>query len=715
MGGELFSLFVKLILDTSEFDKKTDESKEKASVFGDVLKADLVGKGISAAINGLKKLGGAVKDFTFNAVNAYGDVEQLRGGIETLFGNSAQKVMADADQAFRTAGMSAADYMDTSIQSASSLIKSLGGDQARAAQLMNMSITDMADNVNKMGTSMEGVQNAYRGFSRGNFSMLDNLALGFSGTKEGMEDLLAEAERVQAANGNMVDYSIDSYADMVEAIHVVQNEMGITGTTSREASGTIQGSIGAMKAAWENLVAGIADPDANFGDLIGNLVDTSTTALDNIVPAVGRTLSGVGVVIRKMAPVVMEKIPEIFNDLAPDLGEAALAMVEYIVDGFSENAGALLDAGIEMVRNLGDGLVEGIPEFLEKALPVIEDFSEMLREGAGTLVDVGIDFILNLAQGMMDSLPTLLEQLPQIVINIAGVINDNAPKLLVGGVKLIYTIIKGIISAVPALIQNFPQIFSAILAVWSALNWLDLGKNVITWIKNGVNTLKTQIPNTIKDIGKKAIEFFKGVNWSTAGSQAIHFITSAIRGLASLIPNALKAIGNAAVSAFKSINWLDLGANIIRGIVTGISSNMSAIANTLMDGVKRAYQAVKDFLGIKSPSRLFRDAVGAMIPRGLAIGIEQKTPEAVKSSEDLAKQLYSPFEGLSAPTMEIPTTTVRPAPAGGSDDLLRAILEFLQTNWNNGEPVPIIIGGQTVGYYDKQLGMRATLARRGVV
>lgn len=713
--SDLFTLVAKLTLDTSEFDKNTDESKEKASVFADVLKADLVGKGISAAIDGLKKLGGVAKDFTANAVNAYGNVEQLKGGIETLFGGSAQKVMADADEAFRTAGMSAADYMDTSIQSASSLIKSLGGDQAKAAKLMNMSITDMADNVNKMGTSMEGVQNAYRGFSRGNFTMLDNLALGFSGTKEGMQDLLAEAERVQAANGNMVDYSIDSYADMVEAIHVVQTEMGITGTTAKEASGTIQGSIGAMKASWENLVAGIADPDANFGELIGNLVDTSTTALDNIVPAVGRTLSGVGVVVRKMAPVVMEKIPEVFNDLAPDLGEAALAMVEYIVDGFNENAGALLDAGIEMVKNLGDGLVEGIPEFLENVLPLIEGFTETLREGAGNLVDVGIDFILNLAQGMMDSLPTLLEQLPQIVINIASIINDNAPKLLVGGVKLIYTIIKGIISAVPALIQNFPQIFQAILAVWSALNWIDLGKNVITWIKNGVNALKTQVPNAVKDIGKKAIEFFKGINWSTAGSQAIHFIVSAIRGLASLIPNALKAIGRTAVSAFKSINWLDLGANIIRGIVTGISSNMGAIASTLMDGVKRAYQKVKDFLGIKSPSRLFRDAVGAMIPKGLAIGIENATPIAEESSEALAKRIYDPFEGLEAPTMEIPTATVEPSRMGNSDQILAAILEFLQTNWNNGEPVPIIIGGQTVGYYDKQLGMRAVLARRGVV
>lgn len=716
MGGELFTLFAKLTLDTSEFDKKTDESKEKTGMFGDMLKANLAGQAISAAIDGLKKLGVAVKDFTAEAVNAYGDVEQLRGGIETLFGDSAQKVLKDADQAFKTAGMSASTYMETSIQSAASLINSLGGNQERAAEMMNMSITDMADNVNKMGTTMEAVQNAYRGFSRGNFTMLDNLALGFAGTKEGMQELIDKANEIrQNKDLDLRDLTIDSYADIVQAIHEVQDEMGITGTTAKEAAGTIQGSVGAMKAAWENLVAGIADPDADLGQLIDNMVETGKTALSNIAPAVERTFNGMGSAITKIAPVILNEVPALISNIAPAMGDAGLSLVTSLGDAIMGAAPQIYEAAMGMIENLSSGLTEGVPKFIENALPLIENFSAVLREGASNLVDVGIDLILNLAQGIMDSLPTLIQQLPQIVINVAGVINDNAPKLLVAGVKLIVMLIKGIASAVPTLIQNFPQIFQAILAVWSALNWLDLGKNVITWIKNGVNALKTQIPNAIKDIGKRAIEFFKGINWSTAGSQAIHFIASAIRGLASLIPNALKAIGNAAVSAFKSINWLDLGANIIRGIVNGISSNVGAIVDAAKNAAKRAFDAAKDFLGIKSPSRLFRDAVGAMIPRGLAIGIEQQTPEAVKSSEDLAKQLYSPFEELSAPTMEIPTATVRPAPTGGSDDILRAILEFLQMNWNNGEPVPIIIGGQTVGYYDRQLGMRATLARRGVV
>ena len=648
MGGELFSLFAKLTLDTSEFDQNTDRAKEKASVFGDVLAADLVGKGISLAFDGIKKLGGAIKDFTTDAVMSYGEIEQLRGGIETLFGESAPKVLADADQAFKTAGMSASQYMDTSIQSAASLINSLGGDQAKAAELMNMSITDMADNVNKMGTSMEGVQNAYRGFSRGNFTMLDNLALGFAGTKEGMQELLDKAQEISG-----IKYDISSYADIVEAIHVVQDEMGITGTTSREAAETIQGSLSSMKSAWENLVAGIADPDANFGELITNFTDSAETALDNVIPAVGRTLSGIGVVIKKLAPVALEKIPEIFNDLAPDLGEAALAMVEYIMDAFMEQGGKLLDAGIEWITQLGDGLVEGIPNMLETVLPLIEQFSEFFREGAGNLVDVGIEFILNLVQGIMDSLPMLIEQVPQIIINFAGAINDNAPKLIVGGVQLIGMIINGIISAIPTFIANIPKIFEAFLAVWSALNWLNLGKNVITFIKNGIEQLQTQLPEALKNIGNKAIEFFKGINWSTAGTDAINFIKTAITGLSSLIPNALRAIGQAAVNAFKSINWVDLGMNVIRGIVNGITSGIGWIKDAAKSAAQSALDAAKNLLGIESPSKVFREQVGKMIPAGLSIGIDEGAVDAIRSAENLSKSVFKPFEDLDAPVIGV--------------------------------------------------------------
>lgn len=713
MGGELFTLFAKLLLDTSEFDKNTDQAKERASTFGEVLKADLVGRGIAAAVNGLKELGKTTIDFAKNAITSYGEVEQLRGGIETLFGDSAQKVLADADQAFKTAGMSAADYMDTSIQSAASLINSLGGDQAKAAELMNVSITDMADNVNKMGTSMEGVQNAYRGFSRGNFTMLDNLALGFAGTKEGMQDLLDKAQEISG-----VKYDISSYADIVEAIHVVQEEMGITGTTSREAAETIQGSLNSMKSAWENLVAGVADPNADMGALVGDMVNSAETALNNILPAAERALGGLGNVVGAMIPAIASKVPEVMKaggallqglvdgianaasqvdfkyavvplilgltykikDAAGALTKAGIELIKGLGAGVSENADyftgifsvifdnlysavtenvpLLFEAGLEMLQSLGQGIGENIPTFLENVLPLIEQFSEFVREGAGQLVDVGIEFILNLVQGIMDSLPMLIEQVPQIIINFAGAINDNAPKLLDGGVKMLGMILTGIINSIPTLIANIPKIFEAVFAVWQALNWINLGKNVIDFIKNGIEQLMTNIPQALKDIGNKAIEWFSGVDWAGVGKNVIDFIKTAILGVATLVPQAILDIANQAWEWFNDVDWYSLGSNIIDGIVNGLNAGIDWIKEKARSVAESALNAAKNVLGIESPSKVFRDEVGKMIDRGLSIGIDRNSVDVIESAENLSKSLLRPFEGLEAPTIEVGTQNV---------------------------------------------------------
>ena len=667
MGGELFTLFAKLLFDTSEFDKKTDESKEKASVFGDVLKADLVGRGISAAVNGLKELGKSTIEFAKNAVTSYGEVEQLKGGIETLFGDSAQKVLADADQAFKTAGMSATDYMNTSIQSAASLIKSLGGDQAKAAELMNLSITDMADNVNKMGTSMEGVQNAYRGFSRGNFTMLDNLALGFAGTKEGMQDLLDKAQEISG-----VKYDISSYSDIVEAIHVVQEEMGITGTTSKEAAKTIEGSVNAMKSAWDNLIAGIATPDADIGELIMNLVDTADTALDNVLPAVERTFDGIGEAVTELAPVVVEKIPEIAGEIMTAGQEALTNIMDGIFSVMSEikipfPIGDILNGLVEMINQnvpivvgavsgivstVGSAISQQLPNLLAYVLPLIESLSETIRTNAGTMVDIGIEFILNLVQGLMDGLPTMLEYIPDIITNLANVINDNAPKLLIAGFKLLVMVGKGLINAIPAFIENIPKIVRAIIAVWSAVNWMDLGRKAIKLIGNGIRALANDAPSVIKSIGNKAYNFFKNINWSELGRNVINKIAIALRNMIATVPGIVLQLGNDAWNKFNGIDWYDLGSNVIQGIVNGLNAGVKWIKDTASSVASKALEAAKNVLGIKSPSRRFRDEVGKMIPRGMALGVSDAEPYVDASMDKLGKRLIMDFEGLSLPTIQ---------------------------------------------------------------
>ena len=268
------------------------------------------------------------------AIEAYADYEQLVGGVETLFKESADTVQQYAANAYQTAGLSANEYMTTVTSFSASLLQSLGGDTAEAARMADMAITDMADNANKMGTDMEAVQNAYRGFSRGNFTMLDNLALGFAGTKEGMQELLDSAQQISG-----VEYDISSYSDIVEAIHVVQTEMGITGTTAEEASSTLQGSLSQMQAAWENLTTGLADPNADIGALIGNMVDSAKTFLANLIPIIAQTLEGIAQGVAELAPVLADELPGLFESTLPVLIESGMTAIKALAEGIIKAIG----------------------------------------------------------------------------------------------------------------------------------------------------------------------------------------------------------------------------------------------------------------------------------------------------------------------------------------------------------------------------------------
>lgn len=663
MGDELFSLYAKLTLDTNEFDRKTEDSKEKAGMFGDMLKADLVGKGIMAAIDGIKRLGSAMVDLTKTSVNAYSNYQQLSGGISKLFGTAgatleeyaeqqgksvdevrdkyaqlldAQDIVGQhAAEAFKTAGMSANDYMETVSGFSAALINSLGGDTVKAAERADTAMRAISDNVNTFGTDMGSVQNAFQGFAKQNYTMLDNLKLGYGGTKTEMERLIKDANEYGKTVGMAGDLSIDSFADIVSAIDLIQQKQNIAGTTSREAASTIEGSLNMVKGAWTNLVAGFANPDADIGELLGDVVESAEIAMDNLLPAVTEGIKGIGSAFSELTPVLLEKVPEVFMDVAPSLMESVSSMLTTVWTSVSQNAPMVMQAGLDFINQFSQGLVAGVPQVISQALPMLLKFSETLRSSAGTMVDTGIDLILNLAQGLMDSLPTLLAQLPQIVINIAGVINDNAPKLLVAGVKLLVTIGKGLIDAIPAFLENLPQIFEAFIAVWSAFNWLNLGKSVITAIKNGFNALRNNLPSTLKSIGQSAKDWFTGIDWANAGKEIIGFIESAIRGLFETIPGVLLEIGNAAWDAFKEIDWFDLGSKAIDGIVSGLKAGIGWIKEKAKEVAASAVQAAKDRLEVKSPSRVMRREVGLMYGRGLALGIEDSESEVERAIERL--------------------------------------------------------------------------------
>ena len=347
----------------------------------------------------------------------------------------------------------------------------------------------------------------------------------------------------------------------------------------------------------------------------------------NLVEAGLAILEGIGTAMTDGSSTLLLPIQTIFTN-----------MLGVITD----NAPLIFEAVLGLIQNLGANIGASLPGFIQNtALPFLLKFSETIRSGAGQLVDTGINLILNLAQGIMDSLPALIEQLPQIVINIAGVINDNAPKLLLAGLQLIIMLGKGIIAAIPTFVENIPEIFKAFVAVWSALNWLDLGKNVIGAIKKGFNALRNNLPNTLKSIGQSAKDFFTGIDWATAGKDIIGFIESAIRGLFETIPGVLLEIGNAAWEAFKEIDWFDLGSKAIDGIASGLKAGIGWIKEKAKEVASNAVQAAKDRLEVKSPSRVMRREVGLMYGRGLALGIEDSERDVERAIERLNKDMLT--------------------------------------------------------------------------
>lgn len=364
----LLDLFVKISVDTSEVDQNLGETKEKALSFGDVLKANIAGQAIVA---GVKAVAGAVKNIGEAAIQSYGEYEQLVGGVETLFKSSADTVMQYAQNAYQTAGMSANEYMTTVTAFSASLLQSMGGDTDAAAEKANLAITDMSDNANKMGSSMESIQNAYSGFAKQNYTMLDNLKLGYGGTKEEMQRLLDDANALNAAQGNYTNYTIDSYADIVDAIHTVQTEMGITGTTALEASTTIQGSVASMKAAYTNFITGLGDENADMAELTTELLDSAVTVAENILPVVERVLENIGVAMQEKGPEMIEKFVSYAIDKLPDIIKLGLQMVIALVKGLAQNLPQLVTAVLDMAATIIETLVDSIPDIIEVGKDIV--------------------------------------------------------------------------------------------------------------------------------------------------------------------------------------------------------------------------------------------------------------------------------------------------------------------------------------------------------
>ena len=606
------SVVIKIKGDDSPFQKVLGKI---GSAVNTAVKASAAAVGAASA--GVAALGTA-------CINAYADYEQLVGGVETLFKDSADTIQTYADNAYKTAGLSANEYMETVTSFSASLLQSLDGDTEKAAAAADLAITDMADNANKMGTAMESIQNAYQGFAKQNYTMLDNLKLGYGGTKEEMQRLLADAEKLSG-----VKYDLSSYADIVEAIHVIQTEMGITGTTAKEASTTIQGSVAGMKAAWANLMVGMADDTQDFDLLLSNFIESIGTVADNLLPRIGIVIEGMGKLVAGLAPEIASALPTLTNELLPNLVELGVQSISALVQGIQENgdslaAGALsivgtlaegiaellpmvADTAASLVVSLADGLTESLPDIIPIAIETISTLVENLTENANTIIDAGIQIILALGEGLIAALPQLIETVPQIVINIANVINDNAPKLVDTALYLITRLAVGLVQAIPTLVANIPKIIEAIVAAFMAFQWLNLGKQLIDGVANGV---------------KKA-----GESMATAAKNTFSKFKSKLAGVE--VASELKNIGK----------------HIIDGIVSGIKSSLSNIANVAGKIKDTLLSKLKGLFKIASPSKLMKEEVGAYIGEGIAVGIEESGQMAVDAAETVANGIIDAFAG----------------------------------------------------------------------
>lgn len=611
------------------------------------------------AKGGLAVIGGAVAGvatafgvMTKNALDSYASLEQNIGGIETLFKDSSQKVIDSAKNAYKTAGLSANAYMETVTSFSASLLQSLGKDTEKAADYADRAIIDMSDNANKMGTSMEMIQNAYQGFAKQNYTMLDNLKLGYGGTASEMYRLLQDAANLNEEFASTAKFSMDSkghleanFADITEAIHIVQTEMGIIGTTAKEASETISGSIASAKGAFDNFLNGTGSPEA--------LAESMVTAgknvlkgLGEIVPRLLQTLPEVGKLIQEnlvnsLSGDSMQKIVEAGKNAVmslidgmlasvPTIIPVALNFVKLIADTVITNVPTLIQKGYELLSNLVDGFVKAIPEALPKILDFVQGIGDKLAEAAPILIQKGFELLQKLVEGIITAVPILISRVPEIISTFANIINDNFPTILMKGAQLLGQLVLGLIQSIPTLIANIPKIISAIVDTLMAFQWLNLGRGIIKFLGDGIGAMKDFVV-------KKGFEILIGLKntlmnlpstLANIGRTAVSGLGNAISAGISWVKNAAGNIVSAIVNTIKSIpgGMLSIGKDIVKGLWNGISDMTGWVIDKIQGFGESVLGGIKDFFGIHSPSRVMRDEVGKYMAQGVGVGFEKNIP-----------------------------------------------------------------------------------------
>ena len=472
--------------DLRSMDDEMDDGSRKALSFGDVLKAnlasDVIVSGIKAMASAIKEAGAALIDLGKQSIMGFAEQEQLIGGVDTLFKESSAQVQQYANDAYKTAGLSANQYMETVTSFSASLLQSLGGDTQAAAEKANRAIADMSDNANKMGTDMTSIQDAYQGFAKQNYTMLDNLKLGYGGTKQEMERLLADAEKFSG-----IKYDISSYADIVDAIHVVQTEMGITGTTAKEAATTIQGSANAMKSAWSNLLTGMSNENLDLDKLVQNVVDSVGTYADNLLPR-----------LQTMLPRFADGMTQLVNGLVPYVGPAMEMLLPALVQG---------------VGGLVSGIVQALPAAVQAISAVVPMLVEQITILLPQILNAGIDIIAALASGIAGNLPALIPAAVDAIITVAEGLVDHVDEIIIAAGSLIAGLTQGLIEALPRLVVRLPEIIGAIVkGLLSGMASIgEVGSQLVHGLFDGISNAASWLYDKLRGWVSDVLGWVKGL------------------------------------------------------------------------------------------------------------------------------------------------------------------------------------------------------------
>ena len=582
----LMDLFVKISVD--------DKASSQVETLSGKLKSGLV-TAAKVGAAAVAAAGTAIIAIGKQAIKQYAEYEQLVGGVETLFKQSSDTVMKYAENAYKTAGLSANKYMSTVTSFSASLLQSLGGDTEAAAKYADMAITDMSDNANKMGTSMEMIQNAYQGFAKQNYTMLDNLKLGYGGTKEEMQRLLEDAEKLSG-----IEYDISSYADIVDAIHVVQTEMGITGTTAKEAATTIQGSLASMKGAWKNLLTGVADDNANFEVLVSNFVDSLVTAGENIIPRVKVTIQGVTNLISQASQSIVPLVLQTLIETAPSLISAGMDLVVALIDGISSNASSIGKCIMDIISVILNKLSESIPE----------------------LLIAGVNIVFGLVQGLIEGIPAIIAALPTIITELVNGLLGAIPQIIQAGITLLTALVGALPEIIQAIVNAIPLIIDGIINA--------IVQSIPLIIQAGIDLLMALIaalPEIITAIVDAIPQIISGITDALIGNidkiidAGVQLFVALIENLPTIIVEIVKAVPDiiaGIVKAFGDSAWkiVEIGGDLIKGIWQGIKDAGAWLWEKITGFFDGIVGGIKDFLGIHSPSRVFAD-----MGKNMALGI----------------------------------------------------------------------------------------------